>query len=205
MNWIKLGSSILLVGAFIASPACLAATSSATAVFVTRIDQDDLKRWQQKWGSPEDFTILFYTLVLANEILDQKDDYQLKLAKIFFTADLFKGYEKAYQIDKELLDKTKEIGCLDFRVLAGGNDTVNGFQVKQAWTEGKYTVVPVNGGIKALVLLKSNTGWRVDDLVYTWEKARSTVKKIKSSLRSQLVYCNKQHITSQNKSQAKSS
>ncbi|STX40955.1 Uncharacterised protein [Legionella donaldsonii] len=199
MNWIKLGFSILLVGGFIASPACLATTSSATAVFVTRIDQDDLKRWQKKWGSPEDFTVLFYTLVLANEILDQKDDYQLKIANIFFTVDLYKGYENAYQINKELQDRTKEIGCLDFRVLAGGNDTVNGFQVKQAWTQGKYTVVPVNGGIKALVLLKTNAGWRVDDLVYTWEKARGPVRKIKSSLRSQLIYCNKQSISSQNK------
>lgn len=38
MNWIKFGSSILLVVGLIASAACLAVTSSATAVFVTRID-----------------------------------------------------------------------------------------------------------------------------------------------------------------------
>ena len=154
----------------VATGLCVASTTlSATRLatsFTTTVSETGLSRWQKRGGNPEDFAIIFYSLVLANEALgDDHIDYQLDMARVFFTPSFYKLYEKAYEINKKIANNTRETACIDYRVLSGGNDIVSGFQVQPATVEGNKTIVPINGGIKALALIKTAIGWRIDDII----------------------------------------
>jgi len=136
---------------------------------------------------PVDFAVSLYGSRLASQNAETPIQQSLNLASAFFAKDLNKAFAKVINADGV---KTGELACLDFDAFTNAQDTMRGFFIENATSQGAITIVPVNLGVQSLDelktpslylhLIKTPTGLLVNDIDYGKEQG---------TLRSRLKSC----------------
>lgn len=141
-----------------------------------------------KIKSPEEFAIVFYSLLLANDGLNTKDN-DFEVAPLFLSAELFNNFKRQKIADEKYMKATAEQGCINYDLLTDAQDMPRGFFIDEAAKQGKTASIPVallyaeeRNDSKPSVILeltKTTLGWKISDITYPHRQTsmRAEIKK----------------------------